>query len=96
MTDTTLVTSSPSSNLTTGIIRTVTPVLVGALLTLLVHAGLHLNSDVLTPVVDAGLTSAYYVGVRTLEHFKSSKWGWLLGKPSAPIYPTGTQTTIAP
>ena len=44
--------------------------------------------DSIGQAVAAGAaTVVFYVVVRVLERAKSSKWGWLLGYPSPPVYP---------
>lgn len=94
MTDT-VVTSNPSANLAASFIRTFVPIVAGAVGTVLLKLGIHITGD-LTPIVSAALSYLYYVAVRVLEHFQSSKWGWLLGKATAPVYATGTQVAIPP
>lgn len=74
----------------TAVIRTVVPIIVTLLLTIAAKAGIHIDDTVaeavVTNAVGAILGALYYAGVRALEHFKSSKWGWLLGSPNAPTY----------
>lgn len=74
----------------TGVLRTLVPIIVALLIALGVKAGIHLDNvvveQVVTDALSAILSAAYYVGVRALEHFKSSKWGWLLGSPNPPTY----------
>lgn len=94
MTDT-VVTSTASTNLNASLVRTLVPAVVGAVATILLKLGIHITGD-LTPIVAPALGYLYYVAVRILEHFKSSKWGWLLGKATAPVYATGTQVAIPP
>lgn len=81
---------NPLKTLGIALLRTIVPVVVALLIHAAAKAGLELDSDTLTGVVTDVLTvagtAAYYVGVRVLEHLKSSKWGWLLGFPSAPNY----------
>lgn len=83
-----------------GILRTVVPGLVLAITAGLAKLSITLPSDALTDVVSAGVaaavTTAYYVGVRVLEHFRSSRWGWLLGYPAAPTYPDPPGKHAAP
>lgn len=67
------------------LIRTLVPIIV----TLLARAGFkELGVDDATiATLAAGLAAwLYYFGVRVLERASSSKWGWLLGYPSAPVY----------
>lgn len=69
------------------VIRTIVPVLVALLVREGVDQWLAVTQEWLTIVLTAVVTGLYYVGARVLERFKSSKWGWLLGYPSAPLYP---------
>ena len=80
------------SILITSAVRTITPVIAGIVLNALVRFGLSelVDVDQLNLAVSGALTTlltaAYYVGARWLETFRSSKWGWLLGSPTAPTY----------
>ena len=73
-----------------GVVRTLVPALVAFIIALAAKANIHLDSEALEVVVEGivtlGLTGVYYVGVRILERFRSSKWGWLLGYPAQPVY----------
>lgn len=77
------------------VIRTLTPVLAGQILSLLLWAGLDLSEVALTieAVVTTVLTLGYYVIVRLLETYVTPKLGWLLGSPRQVVYvkDTGTQ-----
>lgn len=80
------------------IVRTAVPLLVGFVLTLLLKVGVDLGDD---PVAVANLTAfltvlvstAYYAVVRYAEVKLGSKWGWLLGLASAPVYTKVIDTT---
>lgn len=69
-----------------GLVRTAVPII----LALLVQQGIDLtgwiDNTTLTIVVSAVVTWLYYLGVRILERFSTTKWGWLLGWPQAPTY----------
>lgn len=70
------------------IIRTVTPWVVGAVVTLLARWGVDWTPTPEALVVATGLVSAaYYALVRILETRGRQAWGWLLGVPKAPVYP---------
>lgn len=66
------------------IIRVVVPLIVGYLTTLSFFRGV--NEDALRELLVAVITGVYYLIARTLEHYVSGSFGWLLGKPSPPIY----------
>lgn len=70
----------------TSIIRTLSAMLAGWLLSLPVVSGLGLDETAVTSAVAAGLAAAYYLLVRAVE----SRYPWvgrLLGKVGAPQYP---------
>lgn len=70
-------------------IRTLVPMAVGVLVTLLAtRLGIVLDEQTSTGLVTfaTGLISAgYYVGAKALEK-RWPKAGWLLGSPKAPVY----------
>jgi hypothetical protein len=68
------------------VIRTVVPILVALLVRWGVQDALGIDDVLLQSLVTAAVTGLYYIGVRVLERARSSKWGWLLGYPSAPSY----------
>lgn len=75
--------SSPS---TPSIVRTVVPVIVGAIVSYLATIGIDLQEDVaaaLSVVIMAAATAAYYIIVRWLEQ-KFPKLGILLGYAAVP------------
>lgn len=77
------------SDFAASLIRTATPSLVGAGLTLLAtNAGVHVPAAY-EPLIDTGATfalgTAYYLVVRALET-KFKGLGWLLGVPRKPVY----------
>lgn len=97
MTETQLVTSNPASNLATSAKRTGVPIGVGVIVADIVDH-FHLK---ITPVELTAIGSAagyvYWFAVRIAEHVsRNPRWGWLLGSPNAPVYPTGSQTPIDP
>lgn len=73
------------------VVRTFVPVLVGLVVTGLTSAGAEddgsLNENV-AALVTLGVTTVYYGVVRLLEQHASKYFGWLLGAPKAPEYPT--------
>jgi hypothetical protein len=69
------------------IVRTVTPYVVGILVTLLGKAGFDWEPSAEALVlVTAGVSAVYYAIVRVLETRGVQAWGWLLGLPKAPTY----------
>lgn len=77
------------------IIRTITPMAVGALAGwLLVHHILTVSASEqsgVTALVASALAAGYYAGIRLLEaKFPKLPWGILLGFPSAPSYKAKT------
>ena len=73
------------SDLSKSIIRSVTPIIVGAVVALLAHLGLSEFSGAASAEVVVLVAAAYSAGVRVLE----KKWpqlGILLGVPGAPAY----------
>lgn len=73
------------------IVRTFTPIIVGAVVGWLVTAGIPLDPQfegALTLVVAGAFTLVYYVAVRLLETYVAPRFGWLLGVARQPIYAT--------
>jgi len=68
------------------VIRTVVPLLVGIAFAALAKVHLNIDNALLTDAITAGVTTAYYAGVRWLEVAVNHKWGWALGKAGAPQY----------
>ena len=69
------------------IVRTVVPIVVGAVLGWLTAANLPVDPDfegTLTTLLTALLTALYYVAVRLFETYISPKLGWLLGYAKSP------------
>lgn len=77
------------------IIRTASPMLVGLVVTALASAGLDWQPSELAGALATILVSmAWYALVRALEEFSSTRWGWLLGLPSAPRYGDVVESTV--
>lgn len=74
------------SNLRTSFIRTVVPMVVGALISIAAHFHLVLPTESLTELVTALAGATYYAAVRFLEVKVSPKWGWLLVSKAKPVY----------
>lgn len=67
------------------LIRTVVPIVVGALVGWLATRGVEVDASTIIPAVDGVVAALYYAGVRAAEQ----RWpaaGWLLGSPGAPSY----------
>ena len=71
----------------TSLIRTLVPLVVGFLISIPVVASSGVTSDQLAGLVTAVVTAGYYALARLLEAKVSPQFGWLLGKPGAPVYP---------
>lgn len=75
------------SALWASIVRTVVPIVVGAVVGWLVSAGIAPDPEfeaTLTSVLTAGFSTLYYVVVRILEVHVTPKLGWLLGYAKQP------------
>ncbi len=81
---------------TASVIRTCVPLAAGVAITQLADLGLHLDNATVTAIVTALFTAGYYVAARALEHYRSAKWGWLLGVPRAPVYPPPAPPPASP
>lgn len=69
------------------IVRTVVPIVVGAVLGFFASTSIPLDPEfegLLTTVLTLLLTTAYYVAVRLFETYVSPKIGWLLGWAKSP------------
>jgi ABC-type phosphate/phosphonate transport system permease subunit len=67
------------------LIRTIVPIVVGALVGWLATRGIEVDAAVIIPAVDGIVAALYYAAIRAAEQ----KWpsaGWLLGAPGAPSY----------
>jgi len=73
-------------NFLPSVLRTVVPLIVGALITIGIKAGFNIDEASVTPAITALVTAIYYVVVRYLETHASSQFGWLLGLASQPVY----------
>ncbi|WP_426734332.1 hypothetical protein [Glutamicibacter sp. 2E12] len=69
------------------IVRTVVPIIVGAVLGFFASTSIPLDPEfegLLNTVLTLLLTTAYYVAVRLFETYVSPKIGWLLGWAKSP------------
>lgn len=66
------------------IIRVFVPLIVGFITTFGFFR--DVDKDALQELLVVVITGAYYLIVRLLEHYVSGSFGWLLGKPTPPIY----------
>jgi hypothetical protein len=74
-------------DLAPSVVRTVTPWVVGVIVTLLARWGIHWTPSPEALTIVTGLVAAaYYALVRILETRGRQAWGWLLGVPKAPTY----------
>lgn len=69
------------------LIRTVTPIVVGALVFVAAKVGFDWTPSPEDSVTIAGIiTAVFYTLVRIAEEKLGPKWGWLLGAKGAPSY----------
>ncbi len=71
------------------LVRTFTPIVVGAVVGFFVTNGVTLDPEfetALTLVVSGVFSAVYYVGARLLETYVTPKLGWLLLMPKQPVY----------
>jgi len=71
------------------LVRTFTPIIVGAVLGWFATAGIALDSEfegAVTLLVSGVLSGIYYVAARLLETYVTPKFGWLLGLAKQPDY----------
>jgi hypothetical protein len=87
------------------LMRTATPIVAGALLTLATRAGVGLDSGTATTIVTAAITAAYYLAFRLLEEAAGrlgagrlrTVAGVLLGWARPPSYPVpGAAGAVVP
>jgi hypothetical protein len=77
-----------TNNQTPALIRTWTPILVGALISFLTARGIDLDDSTSTALfltMTALIQGVYYTVVRLIE-VKAPQFGWLLGLAKAPAY----------
>lgn len=73
------------------IVRTIVPLVVGAVLGWLTARGVPVDpqfEDLFTAFLTAGFSAAYYVAVRLLETYVAPKLGWLIGLAKSPDHYT--------
>lgn len=71
------------------IVRTLVPIIVGAVIGWAVTTGITLDDQfevALTLVITAAFQGVYYVAVRLLELYVAPRFGWLLGIARQPVY----------
>jgi hypothetical protein len=91
-------------NLFASLMRTIVPIVAGAVLTALVHIGVAFDSATVASIVTAVLTGAYYTAFRLLEHLATSIQspalariaGFLLGWATPPDYPGTARAAVHP
>lgn len=71
------------------IVRTLVPIIVGAVIGWAVTQGIALDDQfeiALTLVITGAFQGVYYIGVRLLEQYVTPRFGWLLGVARQPAY----------
>jgi hypothetical protein len=79
--------SAAASALWASIVRTIVPILVGAVLGWAVALNIPLDPEfeaALTASLTLGFSGAYYIAVRLIETYVSPKLGWLIGFAKSP------------
>lgn len=79
--------SNAASALWASIVRTIVPLLVGAVVAFLVGKGITLDSEfegLLTTLLTVAFSGLYYIAVRLLETYVTPKLGWLIGLAKSP------------
>ena len=74
----------------TSVIRTVVPLIVGAVGGVAVKVGLHTDDALVSEVATTVVGGVYYAAVRLLESRVNGRFGWLLGHAGAPKYDVST------
>jgi hypothetical protein len=83
------------------LLRTVVPVVVGAVITWLASIGVNFSSEAVTIVVTALISGGYYTVFRVIERAAPTGGvaekvaGFLLGFVRPPVYPPSTATAAA-
>lgn len=73
----------------TSIVRTVVPLVVGAVVAVFARANMTLDESTVNAIAEligVAVATVYYVVVRFLETKGSPAWGWLLLRARAPEY----------
>lgn len=79
--------SEAFSTLWASIVRTLTPIIVGAIVGWIVARGIPVDAEFqasITIAITAVFQAVYYVAVRLLERYVTPKLGWLLGLAKSP------------
>lgn len=69
-----------------GSLRTIIPIVIALLAQQGVSEIPGVDSATFSVVIAAIVTYIYYFIVRILERVSSTRWGWLIGYPAAPVY----------
>jgi len=79
--------SNAVSALWSSIVRTLVPIIVGAVIAFAVAHGITLDDQfesLLTAALTLGFSGVYYIVIRLLETYVTPKLGWLLGLAKTP------------
>jgi len=79
--------SNAVSALWASIVRTLVPIIVGAVIAFAVAHGITLDDQfesLLTAALTLGFSGVYYIVIRLLETYVTPKLGWLLGLAKTP------------
>lgn len=87
----------PAAALTPSLVRTLVPFVAGLIGTwLLDRFALNVDNATIGALLTAGVGYLYYVVVRFLEVYGSTKWGYILGFRKVPVYADPPQTVVVP
>lgn len=79
------------------LVRTIVPIIVGAVLGWFVSNNITLDPEVelsLTIAITGAFQGIYYAAVRLFETYVSPKFGWLLGLAKTPEYTPKTDDVV--
>lgn len=79
---------TPGGSVSPSLIRTLVPLLVGAVVTSLIDRfAVEIDTTVVAAFVTVVVSWVYYAVVRFLEVYSSPRWSYILGVGKAPVYP---------
>jgi hypothetical protein len=85
--------STAASAFWSSVVRTLFPLIVGAVIAFLVKSGIPTAGDfteTLTTLLTVAFSGVYYIAVRLLETYVTPKFGWLLGLAKTVTYASST------
>lgn len=98
MTDVNKTVETAFRGLWSSIVRTATPLIVGAVAAWLVSVNFPVDAELqeaLTLATGGVFTVLYYGATRVLETYVTPKFGWLLGLAKQPVYAPKNETVVS-